>query len=1089
MTQLLEDLARGAHTHVLLQARDLVLRPGALEDLSLELVTPDTLCVRGSVNPPHGVRHTASIEWHPNGRQRFQHGLCLCQGMPGRLCLHQSALLLAVSEWVDYSIAKGITGVDEWAVAHWLKQVAEAAAPEVSAADASRQLLYVIAPEGGRMMVEAYTGRPRKQGGFGHVQRLGSFAVAPWVEGLDRRILALLETVRREHHPEPSASLELRGEAGGDVLMLLLRTGRLFWRSPDQALQEATARTGQLVWQADEQGAHPRLEDEQGPLRLLPTEPPYYIDEQAGLIGPLVLHEAVPVVERLLAAPHFSPIAQRARVADFAKLAAKGVLPLPPAVHTKQLQGAHPRPVMRLDSRQMLVWGRRGQERRTVHAASLFFEYANERVPALPAAASVVRVVDGEVLQLARDTEAEKTYLALLHDFVPLAAQRVVQTPQPGPHVVTLEDSDRWLDAVADRLPALEEQGWRLEYAATFQLRPLEVEGWYGEAEEGAGDWFELNLGILHEGRRIDLLPLLVSTLRRLPSLDQRTLLGLPDDATLPVMAAGGVFQLPLARLRPILQTLVELFDTDSDPLERSGHLRLSRLDAARLGDIDLPWVGGERLLALGRQLRDFSGVHPVEPPAGLHAELRGYQREGLNWLNFLREYGFSGVLADDMGLGKTVQTLALLALEQARDPGRGPSLLVAPTSLVHNWRREAARFAPGLKVVVLHGLERGSLWREAEGADLVITSYSLLPRDAQRLSARQWHYLVFDEAQYLKNPRAKATEVARQLPARHRLALTGTPMENHLGELWSIFDVIMPNFLGTEARFRRLYRYPVERQGDQERRQQLARRVAPFLLRRTKEQVAAELPPKTEIVRAVALEGAQRDLYEAIRLAMDAKVRAEVADKGLARSQIVVLEALLKLRQVCCDPRLVNLQQAGRVRQSAKLDLLMDLLPELLDEGRKVLLFSQFTSMLALIRQALDAQGIPYVVLTGDTVDRVTPIDRFQSGEVPLFLISLKAGGVGLNLTAADTVIHYDPWWNPAVERQATDRAHRIGQDKPVFVYKLITEGTVEEKILELQGRKAALAEGIYGDNSEVSSSLNATDLEELLRPLGRES
>jgi SNF2 family DNA or RNA helicase len=310
--------------------------------------------------------------------------------------------------------------------------------------------------------------------------------------------------------------------------------------------------------------------------------------------------------------------------------------------------------------------------------------------------------------------------------------------------------------------------------------------------------------------------------------------------------------------------------------------------------------------------------------------------------------------------------------------------------------------------------------------------------------------------------------------------------MENHLGELWSQFAFLMPGLLGDAKRFARVFRTPIEKKQDGERRAVLARRLKPFLLRRTKAMVAADLPPKTEMVQPLELLGPQRDLYETVRLSMHEKVREAVAAKGLARSHIIVLDALLKLRQVCCDPRLVKLAAAKRVAASAKLAHLLEMLPALIEDGRRILLFSQFTSMLDLIKPELSGAGIDYVELRGDTTDRARPVARFQKGAVPLFLISLKAGGTGLNLTAADTVIHYDPWWNPAVEDQATDRAHRIGQDKPVFVYKLVAQGTVEERMLELQARKKALAAGLYAAGGSTAAAFDAADLDRLLQPLG---
>jgi SNF2 family DNA or RNA helicase len=494
---------------------------------------------------------------------------------------------------------------------------------------------------------------------------------------------------------------------------------------------------------------------------------------------------------------------------------------------------------------------------------------------------------------------------------------------------------------------------------------------------------------------------------------------------------------------------------------------------------------GQNDVLALADKLRSAQGVTQIDPPKGLCLELRPYQKEGLAWLQFLREQGLSGILADDMGLGKTAQALAHLLLEKESGRLDKPALIVLPTSLIFNWKSEAARFAPSLSVLSLHGPERKGRFEEIAGHDVVLTTYPLLWRDADVLMQYSYHLLILDEAQTVKNARSQGAEAVRKIDAKHRLCITGTPLENHLGELWSQFDFLLPGFLGDNRQFTKHWRTPIEKLGDNQRRQLLARRIRPFILRRKKEDVAQELPPKTIIIRTVELEGSQRDLYETVRAAMDAKVREEIASKGFNRSQIVILDALLKLRQVCCDPRLVKANSAKKVKERAKLDLLMAMLPELVDEGRRILVFSQFTSMLALVEQELDLAGINYVILTGDTNDREMPIRRFQEGDVPVFLISLKAGGVGLNLTAADTVIHYDPWWNPAVENQATDRAHRLGQDKPVFVYKLIVAGSIEEKILALQERKAELAAGILSEDRRVDVKFGTDDLAALFEPL----
>ena len=440
------------------------------------------------------------------------------------------------------------------------------------------------------------------------------------------------------------------------------------------------------------------------------------------------------------------------------------------------------------------------------------------------------------------------------------------------------------------------------------------------------------------------------------------------------------------------------------------------------------------------------------------------------------------------MGLGKTLQTLAHIQLEKQRLKKLGeklqPSLVVCPTSLIHNWKHEVDRFTPELNVHIHHGSNRDT--GAFNEADLVLTSYGIVQRDLEQLAKTRFHLLALDEAQAVKNPNAKGAKSVRCLQAEHKICLTGTPMENHLGELWSLFDFLMPGFLGARDQFTRFYRTPIEKQNSREQSQRLQRRIAPFMLRRSKDLVAKELPPKTEIIRTTALNGKQRDLYETIRASMEARVKKEIEKKGLASSQIIILDALLKMRQACCDPSLVKLEEAKKVQESAKLELLMDLIQPMVEEGRKILLFSQFTSMLELIETRLKPTGIKWVKLTGQTRHRGKPVKSFQYGDVPIFLISLKAGGTGLNLTAADTVIHYDPWWNPAVEDQASDRAHRIGQDKPVFVYKLVTEGTVEEKIQELKEKKRAIAASLYGEEGgKKKQSITAEDLDVLFEPL----
>jgi SNF2 family DNA or RNA helicase len=595
-------------------------------------------------------------------------------------------------------------------------------------------------------------------------------------------------------------------------------------------------------------------------------------------------------------------------------------------------------------------------------------------------------------------------------------------------------------------------------------------------------------MGIVVEGRRLALAPQLASLYARDPRWqDLRTLDHIADTATVTLDGPDGRrIRLRAERLKPLAHTLIDLFDAG---IQHDGRIRVARLDAPRLAELAnmgrWQFRGMDSVRTLADRLLRTEGVRPVPTPPGFALELRPYQQEGLAWLQYLREQDLSGILADDMGLGKTAQTLAHLLTEKEAGRLDKPALVVLPTSLIFNWKHEATRFAPGLKVISLHGKDRHAQFDHVAEHDVALTTYPLLWRDHEALEKQDYHMLILDEAQTVKNAGSQAAQVVRRLKARHRLCLTGTPLENHLGELWAQFDFLLPGFLGDAKSFTRTWRTPIEKQGDTLRRELLAKRLRPFILRRRKEEVAQELPPKTIILRTVELEGGQRDLYETVRSAMDARVREAIADLGFNRSQIVILDALLKLRQVCCDPRLLKSETARSVKERAKLDLLMAMLPEMVEEGRRVLLFSQFTSMLDLIRAELDQAGLGYVSLTGATDDRETPIRRFQEGETPVFLISLKAGGVGLNLTAADTVIHFDPWWNPAVENQATDRAHRLGQTKPVFVYKLIVAGSIEEKILALQEKKAELAAGILSEDAQGMAKFGEADLAALLAPL----
>lgn len=465
--------------------------------------------------------------------------------------------------------------------------------------------------------------------------------------------------------------------------------------------------------------------------------------------------------------------------------------------------------------------------------------------------------------------------------------------------------------------------------------------------------------------------------------------------------------------------------------------------------------------------------------PEGLDATLRDYQLDGYRWLSRLSQWGVGGVLADDMGLGKTVQALGIL-LDRAAD---GPALVIAPTSVGENWVREAGKFAASLNPSLYRDCDRDAVIAAAGPGDLLIVSYQLMQRDAKRFATRPWHTLVLDEAQFIKNSQTKTSQAIRTLEANWRLGLSGTPLENHLGELWSLFRTLSPGLLGSWQRFRTRFAEPIERHNDPERRESLARLVRPFVLRRTKAKVLKELPPRTEITLRAELSDAERKLYEEARLAALAEL-TQVADGAKShegRRRIQTLSWLTRLRQLACHPALVEPTWNGT---SAKLELMLSLVDELREGDHRALVFSQFVKHLTVVREVLDKRGIPYQYLDGATPshERQRRVDAFQAGEGDLFLISLKAGGTGLNLTAADYVLHLDPWWNPAVEDQATDRAHRIGQERPVTVYRLVAERTIEEQILQLHADKRELVAGIL-DGTDAAAKLKTQDLIELIK------
>lgn len=1051
--------------------------------------------VKGSTPEPYAA--TAEISADSAGRLIHFEGNCSCP--VGLDCKHAVALVLQATIHAPRTTERSTA---HQLAMQWLDQVhpqPPGAAEPLPEPDTAVFLLHVpiqiSSSTQGTTTPLLFWGwsRPRKSGGWTKVKAPYSASIPRQASAEEQECARLIDTLSSVHS-------RVLGQAGLLALKLAARSGRLFLADARRQITGPPLAWGAercVQWRWDSAMPEDSVEPcwtlqaslPPGQGLLLGSNPALYLDRQAGLCGEAVSPGTAPQrLGLLLRAP---PIPQSVFEQHPELSASLAGLPLPAVMQPVQsLQDITPQPCLHIRPMKMQDRARLGP----LHM-DLSFDYAGLRRHWSHPQSPVLEEANGRRVLLHRDLAAELGAIASLRRLgLEGDAQGRHHISPTLPAMVT-----QWLDWAAQDFEPLRAAGFVVTQEAhvagvvqhvdglDFRLtdadgRPLGDDTVGPHAQQHS--WFGLSLGMNIDGVRRDALPWLPGLLRQLRTTSH--------GADLPewiwhAQEDGSYLRIPSAPLKPWVQVLLDLLE---DQRPENGVLSVSRLDVIHMGAAlgqDTPWAGVASLRSLLPRLDGHARLPETPLPRGLQARLRPYQHRGLDWLQLLAAHGLNGVLADDMGLGKTLQTLAHLLAEKEAGRLDRPALIVAPVSLLGNWQREAARFTPSLSTLVWHGSGRHGAARELQHTDLVIAPYSLLQRDRGLWLGKSWHIVVLDEAQNIKNASTHAAQIASELDTRHRLCLSGTPLENHLGELWSLFHFLMPGFLGSQASFRQRFRTPIERHGDLEKLEQLRRRVAPFLLRRAKSEVATELPEKVENITFATLEGPQANLYETIRLTTEKTVRDALASKGLARSQIEFLDALLKLRQVCCDPRLLR-TTAGHAAKasSAKLELLMELLPEMIAEGRRVLLFSQFTSMLDLIEEELQARGMAWTKLTGQTQQRDAAIERFTSGQVPLFLISLKAGGTGLNLPQADTVIHYDPWWNPAVEEQATARAHRIGQTSQVFVYKLVAQGTIEERILALQARKAGLAQSLlHGTAARREALFTEEDLAELLKPL----
>lgn len=1078
----------------------------------IELHGTGELIVTASVQGSRAKPYETSAEFEESRGQWSVSGTCTCPVGPA--CKHTAALVLLLQKNLTPSQASAHAAIPpvEHALAAWLKEIetaARAAAtvdtkPAKKAADESRFLAYCIeetpAVPRSKMQFAMRVGQRLKDG---TVRIQGSYAAAdpsrpPRYMVREDILLASLYRQRLSRFGGWGA-MAMEGPDWDDLLEGALATGRIYFgkesSNASSAYRPLTAgppEAVEAIWETlPDASVRPVLRGGRPGLRLLATVPPRYLDIETAKIGPV--ESSVP--SAVLAAWARGPVVRATSVPGLIErfsAVSGAALPTPVAVESVTRPAVLPTPGLHVRKQ---VFSDRWQRQEFI-VGELLFQYGDSpKLPPLadhgPKEHSVL--IGGKRVIWPRDAKAERaaemklirTGMSPLSRFVPSsqldASTRQFFVPADRSSVRELD----WIELLeGDAMRKLREEGWLIQVDKGCGLAARDVAEFVPAIEVDADhgiDWFRFDVTYEVDGKRFSLIPVIANAIaRNLPPADSPDL---PEFLLLPCeKEEDGFLRFPARALMEIVDQVRGLFTGRTG----EGPLRIDRLAAAGVADaLAIDSSETTRTLAkLGKGLKDIKELPAVEIPKEVKASLRHYQEEGFRWLQFLSAHGLHGILADDMGLGKTLQTLTHLAAERGRQQGK-PSLVIAPTSVVPNWAAEAEKFVPGMKTLVLHGAKRSEDYDKIASAEMVFTSYPLLVRDIEELLKHEWHTVVLDEAQHIKNPRALTAQSACKLKAEHRICLSGTPIENHLGELWSLMRFLMPGFLGDEKGFNSRVRRAIERDRSSDAQLALNRRVSPLILRRTKDQVAKELPEKTEIIHGIDLTKKQTDLYESVRASMDKRVREAIEEKGLSKSHIIVLDALLKLRQICCHPQLLKLPAAQKVTDSAKLDYLTDeLLPTLLEEGRRILIFSQFTSMLALIEEHLAKEKIRHLKLTGQSKDRAALVKEFQTGEVPVFLISLKAGGTGLNLTAADTVIHYDPWWNPAAENQATDRAHRIGQTKPVFVHKLVCRGSIEERILELQKHKATLVEALLSEDTS-KLKIDAETLSHLLGPL----
>lgn len=957
------------------------------------------------------------------GQQVSVDATCSCR--VGEKCEHIAAVLLSLKTKNSGDFGK------HYLLHDWFNQLEKLKSKAIQ--NAQSQLLFCLELINHEVVLVPKIANFSDNGDYGLGRALTAKQLSSNVtpKGLDEKDFRLLSWIRSQNS---IGKLSLHDEWGALALAKMVATKRCYWGANRTSLALIHKESLGLHWHKEGEHANLKLHINGHPnWVLVPTTPPYFIDLENKQVGELDTSLCADEIKHLLTMPSIAHDLYAKTQDRILSLYGNGFIP--PLLEQGQTDSSMPTPLLELNyqgsSAQLL----------------LRFKYK----------------------QKAKNQAFENTCINQLNNFgVEISEKQADVTVFE--FAASAENPAQWHWFQHEVVPQLSQQGWKVSFHGSLDNQVSKAK-------------LKLQLQRLPNNKltldaNISCTPLLLefALVRDSAALinnkaDKYFYVNYHQDKWL-FLARDEVLQ---------LKRVIDQYYGDKKWPKRFS-LPLSALILLRpLGTHNIQFKQTELKALFELDAEEYSA--DVTAPLGLNAQLREYQVKGLAWLQFLRKHGLGGILADDMGLGKTLQVLSFIQWQKEQQMLNQPALVICPTSLVNNWLSEAAKFTPDLKVVVLHGANRHQQFGKANFADLVITSFPLLLRDQEMYLQQQFSNIILDEAQTIKNYQSKVSKAAKSLNGQFNLCLSGTPVENNLGELKSLLDFAMPGLLGSTHYFKEYYAQPIEKENNQERARQLTQIMSGYVLRRTKQQVATELPAKSEMVKLIELSEKQRGLYSHISAQLEQKVKHIFATGESQASKLEFLEALLKLRQICCDPRLLDGEQALGFEHSAKLNFLAQTLPEMLSEGRKVIIFSQFTSMLSLIEALLKELGIAHSLLTGQTRNRQQAIERFQQGDVDVFLISLKAGGTGLNLTAADTVIHYDPWWNPAVERQATDRAYRIGQDKPVFVYKLITANSIEEKVQRMQNEKAALADTFFDSSTSKFANISEQDMLALLQ------